>query len=252
MAVGDEQSPGHVDAAHPPPGVEFLAGHEVVAGGEGAGFGALAAEGADDAHAAEGFGGVGVDGLAGGADIAEEGADSADPCFVGEPDGGDEQQPPYQHFPVDEGEDEERAGELDDGAPGVVDEGEDQFGDSAGVFAEDGGDAAGFDVVDAMKRKTDGVVEDFSAVIGLNAFGDAGGLPAAPDGEDDGGEGDDDHGQADGREEFFGVIGHADARPELGQRAGAEDIVEDELGAIEREQTQAGGDGEGGEGPWRW
>ena len=67
---------------------------------------------------------------------------------------------PSKQPPIDGGENRQAAEQLDDRAPRVVDHGEDQVGDAAGVFTQDGRDAAGFQFVHAMQRKADGVVED--------------------------------------------------------------------------------------------
>ena len=110
--------------------------------GELAGLGALAGEAADDAHAAEGLGGVAVDVLAAGPDVAVQRADAADPGAMREIHDRQQQQRPEQQPPIDPGQDDQAAEQLDDRPPGVVEHGEDQLGDAAGVFAEDAGHAA--------------------------------------------------------------------------------------------------------------
>ena len=90
-----------------------------------AGFGLLARKRADDAHSAEGFGGMGVHRLAGAADVAEDRTNSADPGPVREPDRRQQHQRTEQQLPIDEGEDRQAAEQLNDGAPRVVDHGED-------------------------------------------------------------------------------------------------------------------------------
>ena len=71
--------PDDFDGPHPPPGVQLLPAHEMVAAHDAARFGALPAEGADDAHAAERLGGLGVDFFALGANAAMLRPDAADP-----------------------------------------------------------------------------------------------------------------------------------------------------------------------------
>ena len=63
----------------PPPDEQLLAGHQVVAGDEAARLAPLAAEGPDDAHAAEGFGRLAVDVLPLRADVAIQRPDAVDP-----------------------------------------------------------------------------------------------------------------------------------------------------------------------------
>ena len=90
---------------------------------------------------------------------------------------------PEQQPPVDKRQDDQAAEQLDDRPPGVVEHGEDQVGDAAGVFAEDRRDAAGFQLVHAMQRQSHGMVEDLLPHRHLHALGHARGLPAAPEAE---------------------------------------------------------------------
>ena len=206
---------------------------------EGSGFGFLAGERTHDAHSAEGFGGVGIHVLAREADVAEDGTDAADPGAMGEPDCWKEDDRSEQQFPIDEGEDNEASEQLDDGSEGIVDHGEDEVGDAAGVFAEDGCDAAGFQVVDAVEGKTDGVIEDGFSDGDLDALGHARGLPAAPEPDDFGCGGQHDHADCHDHQELMGVMRQVNPLRHLGREGPlAEDAVEDDLGAVEGEETQ--------------
>ena len=82
------------------------------------------------------------------------GADAIDPRFVCEPHTGQQRDRAEEQSPIDRREDDQRAGELNDRPPRVVEHREDQIRHAAGVFAEDRGDAAGLQFVDALQRQT--------------------------------------------------------------------------------------------------
>src|SRR5690606_16599314 len=109
----DEHLPEDLEQAAPPPGDDLLADHEVPAVGEARGLGLAAVEAADDAHAAEALGRLGVEGLPRAADVAPHRADAGDPRAVAQPDDRHEDERADEHLPVDEREDDERADELD-------------------------------------------------------------------------------------------------------------------------------------------
>ena len=71
--------------------------------------------------------------------------------------------------------------QLNDRPPGVVEHGENQVGNAAGVFAQDRRNAAGFQFIDAMQRQSHGMVEHLFPHRHLHALGHARGLPAAPE-----------------------------------------------------------------------
>jgi hypothetical protein len=80
----NQRLPHHLYRSHPPPGVQLLAGHEVVLGRESGGLTLLPAKGPNDPHAGERLGRAGVYLLALLADDAELRADVVDPRSVRE------------------------------------------------------------------------------------------------------------------------------------------------------------------------
>jgi hypothetical protein len=238
----DEDLPEDLEPARPPPGADLLSRHEVAAGGEAGVLGGLAREAADDAHAREDLGALGVEPLPRGADVAVHGADAPDPCAVAEPDDGQEDERRDEHAPVDEREDDERARELRDRAPRVVDEREDQVADAARVLAQHARGAARLDRLDPVQRQMSRVVEDASPRAHLHALDQPRALPAPPHPDEDSEHGRRKDHAADDVEERFTI-----GRDPRGQRLGGgvgQDVVEDEFRGVRREQPERRGDRE--------
>ena len=116
---GQEELPEQLDQPRQPPGVELEPGHEVVLAHEPRRLALLPAEGPDHAHAAEDLGRLAVDLLALLADVAEQRADAAVPEQVGVVDARHQQERAEQEPPVDPGQHDESAQELDDACQGL-------------------------------------------------------------------------------------------------------------------------------------
>ncbi len=156
---GNDDLPRGINAAHPPPSVDFLPRHQVVVGGEGGGLAALAIEGAHDAHAAEGFSCMGIDMLPRRSNIPEKRPDSVDPGAVRHPDHWQHHQRPQKQFPSNPSENHQRSRKLYNSLARVVEEAEDQFTHAAGIVAKDARHAAALDVVDAVQGQAHGMVK---------------------------------------------------------------------------------------------
>ncbi len=176
----DEESPDDFEESGAPPDEHFLTCEEVVGAHEAGALGGAAGESADDADAGKGLGALAVGAGAGDFEIAVDGSDAVDPLSVGDPDGGDEEDAADDESPIDGGENEEGSDELDDGAPGVVEEREEEITCGACVFAEEPGDAAALEGLDADEGEVHGAGEGAAAHAGLEEFGEPGGVISAP------------------------------------------------------------------------
>ena len=99
--------------------MELEPGHEVVLAHEPGRLALLPAEGPDHPHAAEDLGRLAVDLLALLADVAEQGADAPVPEQVGVIDPRHQAKCAQQQPPVDPGQDDQAAEELDHGRQGL-------------------------------------------------------------------------------------------------------------------------------------
>lgn len=67
-----------------------------------------------------------------------------------DPDDGEEHEPADEHAPINKGENEKGADELDDGSPRVVNHVEEEFAGEACVVAKDASEATRFILIDSM------------------------------------------------------------------------------------------------------
>src|SRR5919112_1526279 len=121
---------------------------------------ALTTEGADDPHAAEDLGRPRVDLLPTLADVAEERPELHVPEPVREDYPGRQADPPQHQPPVEQGQRDPPAGELNDRPPGVVQHAEDQLSDPAGVLADEARTSPRIAPTDPVQRRPGRVLED--------------------------------------------------------------------------------------------
>ena len=240
-----EDFPDEFDRAGPPPGVELLSDEEIAFADEARGFVSPAGEGPDDADAAEGFGRGGIDQLALFADVAKQRSDAIDPCPVAQPDHRQQQQPADHQFPIDQDEDDEAAEELDDRPPGVVKHVKDQFGDAAGIFADQARDPARLEPLDPLQRELEHVVIDLAADRHLGTVDRKRRGPAGPKPQDGADQRHDRHRDGDrhqqthrrGDDRFAAGEGIDRAGGDIGERFGG--LGEDR---VDRQFRRVGGD----------
>ena len=175
----NQHFPDELDQPRPPPDEQLLADHQVVAGDEAVGFAPLAAVGPHDAHAAERFGRLAVDVLPLRADVAIERPDAVDPGAMAHIDGRNEQEAEEGHPPIDPGEHDQAADQLQDRPPRVVEHAEDQLRHAAGIVAQEARRPARLELIHAVQRQPHGVGEDAAANGDLKSIDRLGGEPAA-------------------------------------------------------------------------
>ena len=161
--------------------MELEPAHQVVLAHEPGRLALLPAEGADHAHAAEDLGGLAVDLLALLADVAEERPDPPVPDQVGIVDARHQAECTEQEPPVDPGQHDQSAEELDHGPPGVVEHAEDQLAHAAGVLAQQARRPSRLELVDPVQRQPHRVLVDLPADGHLHALGRPRRQPAAPE-----------------------------------------------------------------------
>ena len=153
--------------------------HEVVFAHEPRRFALLAAECPYHAHAAEDFRRLAIDFLALFADIAKKRANAAVPEQVGIVHARDQQECTEQEPPVDPGQHDHSAQELNHGLERVVEHAEDQLADATGILAQQARCAAGLELVDPVQGKPHRVFVDLAPDRDLDPFRGSGCLPAA-------------------------------------------------------------------------
>ncbi len=106
-------------------------------------------------------------------------ADAAVPEQVGVINARHQQERPQQEPPVDPGQDDHSAQELDDGLPWVIEHAEDQLAHSAGILAQQARSPARLELVDPVQGQPHRVFVDLAADRDLDSLGRPRGLPAA-------------------------------------------------------------------------
>ena len=224
------------------PGVQLLSGHEVVVAGEARRLAALSAEGAHHAHAAERFGGVGVDVLSRSAGVTVQRANPTDPSSMREIDSGEQDDRSQQQPPINHREDDEAARELDQRPPGVVEHAEDQVSHGARIFAQQTDHPARLQLIHAVQGQSHSVRKNTSADPGLYPLGGLGRLPSTPSANTDRQQRDHNDRDRDGCQQLGAIRRHAQRVIKNGRkRLRGQDVVHDDLRRGRRREVQQRG-----------
>ena len=184
-------------------------------------------------HAAEHLGRLAVDLLPLLPHVAEQRPDAAVPGQVRVINARHQQQRAEQQPPVDEGQHDQPAEELDDRRPGIVEHAEDQLAHAAGVLAQQARCPARLELVDAVERQPHRVLVDLAAHRDLDSLRQPRGLPSAREAQELAQHRDHEHDTDQHREPQPGRFGDGDravGRHPLRQRPRQHDVVDRRLG----------------------